>query len=141
MAKILMLLCCVIVLTANASFASDKLVVIVNKENTNTVDLALIKKIYLGNASRWPSGAVVTAYNQGDESPITAAFANKVIGKSVGAIRDAWAQSIFTGKAMPPKVNSSDEGVKKQVSRSKNAIGYISASSLDDSVKAVYTVQ
>jgi hypothetical protein len=44
---------------------------------------------------------------------------------------------VFSGKALPPKQMGSDDEMKKFVASNKGAIGYIKASSLDDSVKAV----
>jgi hypothetical protein len=52
-------------------------------------------------------------------------------------VKALWAQLIFSGRALPPKQAASDEDVKKLVGASKGGIGYIKASSLDDSVKAV----
>lgn len=122
------------------SAAAEELVVIVNKDNKTNVDRQLIQKIYQGDVSRWPSGGVVAALDQPEDSPIAAQFAAKVIGKPLAALKDIWAHNIFTGKAMPPKVHSSEETIKKIVGRSKNAIGYIKASSVDSSVKVVLTV-
>jgi ABC-type phosphate transport system substrate-binding protein len=60
-----------------------------------------------------------------------------VLGKTVGNVKAIWAQLVFSGRALPPKQAASDDEVKKLVAGNKNAIGYIKASSVDDSVKAV----
>ena len=59
------------------------------------------------------------------------------MGKSVGNVKAVWAQLVFSGRALPPKQAASDDEVKKLVAANKSAIGYVKASSLDDSVKAV----
>lgn len=128
-------------LTASQVLAAEELSVIVNRDNNNTVDVALVKKIYLGSTTRWPLGGTVVVLDLPEDSPATASFAAKVIGKSVLALRDLWAQNVFTGRALPPKVLASDEEVVKMVARSKNAIGYVRSSSADKRVKVVLTVR
>ena len=118
------------------AWAAD-VVVIVNKANANAVDKALVVKIYTGEAKNWPDGGPVFPLDQGDDSPIRADFNRSVLGKSSGNMKALWAQNIFSGKGLPPKVVNPDAEVKKIVSANKNAIGYIKSSSVDDTVKVV----
>ena len=111
-------------------------VVIVNKDNANTVDKALVAKLYVGDSKSWPGGGSVALVDQPEDSPVRAAFDNDVVGKSPASLKSLWAQNVFTGKALPPKVMFSDDDVKKAVAGNKNAIGYIKPGSLDDTVKA-----
>lgn len=141
MVRIVLSTVCLLLFMTGSVFAAEDLVVIVNKENSNAIDRAMITKIYLGNISRWPSGGAVVALDQPEESPSTVAFAARVIGKPIRSIKDFWAQNVFTGKAIPPKVLTNDEEVKKMVARSKNAIGYIKSSSADNSVKVIFTMR
>lgn len=119
-----------------SAWAAD-VVVIVNKANTNAVDKALVVKIYTGEAKNWPDGGPVFALDQGEDNPIRADFNSSVLGKSSGNMKALWAQNIFAGKGLPPKVVDLDAEVKKVVSTNKNTIGYIKASSVDDTVKVV----
>jgi ABC-type phosphate transport system substrate-binding protein len=139
MTRLILLTLSIFLLLVQTALAGD-LVVIVNKENNNNIDRALIQKIYLGTATRWPAGGVVSLLDLPDDSPAAAQFASKVLGKSVGTVKDIWAQNLFTGKATPPKVHGSEDTIRKIVARNKNAIGYIKASSVDNSVKVVLTV-
>lgn len=141
MFKTLLILVSLLLITASQAFAAEDIAVIVNKENNNAIDRAVVRKIYLGSASRWASGGAIVALDQPEDSAPAATFAAKVIGKSVAAIKDIWAQNVFTGKAIPPKVLPSDEEVKRMVARSKNAIGYIKSSSADTSVKVILNVR
>jgi ABC-type phosphate transport system substrate-binding protein len=118
------------------AWAAD-VVVIVNKGNPNEVDKAFVVKVYTGDAKNWPDGGPVFAIDQGEDSPIRADFSQSVLGKSVGNMKALWAQNIFSGKGLPPKLVDLDAEVKKIVSTNKNAIGYIKASSADDTVKVV----
>jgi len=113
-------------------------VVIVNKANANTVDKAFVVKVYTGEAKNWPDGGPVFALDQGEDNPIRADFNSSVLGKSSGNMKALWAQNIFAGKGLPPKVVDPDADVKKIIRTNKNAIGYIRAASVDDTVKVVF---
>lgn len=112
-------------------------VVIVNKDNAAAVDKAFIAKIYTGDAKAWKDGSTIAPIDLPEDNPVRASFSTDVLGKSVGNVKAVWAQLVFSGRALPPKQASSDDEVKKLVAANKNAIGYVKASSLDDSVKAV----
>ena len=120
---------------ASTAFAGD-FVVIVNKANDNAVDKALVTKFFLGESKSWPNGGSVVVYDLPEDNPVRAAFDNEVVGKSPASLKSLWTQNVFTGKALPPKSAATDDDVKKAVAANKNAIGYVKATSLDDSVKA-----
>jgi ABC-type phosphate transport system substrate-binding protein len=116
---------------------SDNLVVIVNRDNPNTVDLAYINKIYSGSLKAWPDGSPVFALDHSEESDLRAQFSTQVLNRSVANMRAIWSQNIFTGKGLPPKVVSLDTEMKRLVATNRNAIGYIRTSQLDGSVKVI----
>jgi ABC-type phosphate transport system substrate-binding protein len=118
------------------AFAGDY-VIITNKANTNAVDKDFVAKIYRGEAKVWPNGDSVAAYDLPDENAARVAFDQEVAGKSVSQMKALWGQLIFSGKAVPPKKMESDDEVKKAVAANKGAVGYVSASSADGSVKAI----
>ena len=119
------------------SASAADVVVIVNKANANAVDKALVAKIYTGVTKSWPDGGPIFPLDQDENSPIRADFYSSVMGKSTSNMKALWAQIIFSGKGLPPKIANPDAEVKKVVSTNKNAIGYIRASSVDDTIKVV----
>jgi ABC-type phosphate transport system substrate-binding protein len=127
-------------LLGDASARGADVAVIVNKDsNVGAIDEKLISEIYTGQTKLWRSGEPVVAYDLPEDALARGAFSATVLGKSIGNMKALAAQNLFSGKAVPPKQLSSDEEVKKAVSVHKNAIGYIRASSVDDTVKAVLT--
>jgi ABC-type phosphate transport system substrate-binding protein len=112
-------------------------VVIVNKDNPSTVDKSMVAKIYTGDLKAWKDGSTVAPIDLPEDNPVRASFSTDVLGKSVGNVKAVWAQLVFSGRALPPKQAASDDEVKKLVAANKGAIGYVKASSVDDSVKAV----
>jgi ABC-type phosphate transport system substrate-binding protein len=119
------------------AFSGD-FVVIVNKASTATVDKATVAKIYQGELKSWPDGTPAAAVDLPEDNPTRAAFCTEVVGKSVANIKALWAQLVFSGKALPPKMVASDDDVKKAVSGAKGGVGYIKASAMDHTVKAAF---
>jgi ABC-type phosphate transport system substrate-binding protein len=122
--------------TAMSAMAGD-VVVIVNKGNASAVDKALVAKIYFGESKSWGDNGPVVAYDLAEENPERASFSNEVLGKSVSNMKALASRNMFSGKAVPPKELASDDEVKKSVAANKGGIGYIKASSVDDTVKVV----
>jgi len=121
----------------SAPAAAEEVAVIVHKSNANAVDRALVLKLYTGAARSWPDGSPVFVLDQSEDSPARAEFYAHVLGKSAATMKAIWAQNIFSGRGLPPKLANPDAEMKKLVSTNKNAIGYIAASAVDDSVKVV----
>jgi len=117
--------------------ASGDIVVIVNKDNNNPIDKKLIIQIYTGSTKGWPDGTPFFSLDQVDSNPIKKNFYKNIIGKIITTIRAIWAQNIFSGRGLPPKFANQDENMKQLVSTNKNAIGYIHAANIDDSVKVI----
>jgi ABC-type phosphate transport system substrate-binding protein len=121
----------------SATGHSDNVVVIMHRDNPNNVDLAYINKVYSGALKAWPDGSPVFALDHSEDSELRALFSSHVLHRSVANMRAVWSQNIFTGKGMPPRVVSVDTEMKRLVATNRNALGYISASQLDPTVKVI----
>ena len=127
-----------LMLSVTGLASANDVVVIGNKDNAATdVDKAFVAKAFTGDARNWPAGGSVVLIDQGEESAARSSFYGKIVGKSAANVKAMWAQLVFSGKAVPPKVIDGDAEVKKAVAANKNAIGYISAAAVDDSVKVL----
>jgi ABC-type phosphate transport system substrate-binding protein len=136
--KVLFLIMAIILPNAISRAASeDKIVVVVHKENLNTVDLAYVAKIYSGSIHAWPDGNSVVALDQPEDSEARAVFSAQVLNRTVANMRAIWSQNIFTGKGLPPKVVHSELDTKKLVASNRNAIAYVHASQVDASLRVV----
>jgi ABC-type phosphate transport system substrate-binding protein len=121
---------------SGSAWAAD-VVVIVSKDNDVPIGKELVTSFYLGEAKMWPGARPLVLLDQPAESPQRVAFDKDYLGKSVRQVKDLWTQLATAGKATPPREVPSDEDVKKAVSQNRYAIGYISAKSVDDTVKVV----
>jgi ABC-type phosphate transport system substrate-binding protein len=126
----------VMCLWAGAALAAD-FAIIVNKANANPIDRAQVTRMYIGELKAWPDGVPVALIDLPESDPLRAQFATEVAGKSLASLKALWAQHAFSGRALPPKVLDSDAKVKEFVAANKSAIGYVKASSVDETVKAV----
>lgn len=126
-----------VALLAVASASAENVLVIVNKDNPNTIDRTYIRQIYTAAAKVWPDGAPVVVFDQGEESEARELFYTTIVGKSAANMRALWSQNIFTGKGLPPRIATPDEQMKRTVAGNRNAIGYIRASALDASVRGL----
>jgi ABC-type phosphate transport system substrate-binding protein len=124
-------------LVVTTSAMAGDVVVVVNKGNSSAVDKALVAKIYFGESKSWSDNSPVVAYDLPEENPERANFSSELLGKSVSNMKALASRNMFSGKAVPPKELASDDEVKKNVAANKGAIGYIKASSVDDTVKVV----
>jgi ABC-type phosphate transport system substrate-binding protein len=119
-----------------AAPASAELVIVVNPQNPAT-------RMFPSQAAQFFLGGSVmfVPVEQAEGSAIREEFYKKVLEKEPAQVQAIWSKIVFTGKGKPPKVMKSSAEVKKVVSESVNAIGYIEKSAVDDSVKVVATVQ
>jgi ABC-type phosphate transport system substrate-binding protein len=116
---------------------ADDIIVIVNNDNAQVIDQRYVQRVYTGVSKAWPDGSPVFPLDQDSGGDIREAFCEQWLGRSPAAVGAIWAQNIFTGKALPPKIVAPDEQMKRIVATNRNAIGYIRRSSLDAGVKAV----
>lgn len=119
------------------SFA--EVAVVVNPGNSNTLSQEDIQNIYLIKTKVFPNGKPAIPIDQTEGADIRVEFVSKVLDKNEQQLKSYWSRLIFTGRAAPPKILSSDAEVKELVNRNVDAIGFINTGSVDDSVKVVAT--
>jgi ABC-type phosphate transport system substrate-binding protein len=122
--------------------AGDAIVVIVNNANpVDNLSLGELKKLFLGDRSRWDTGKAVAPVMLGPGAPERTSFLKIVCGMNDADLGKYFLQAAFTGKsATPPKEVGSAAAVKSFVAGSPGAIGFVKASDLspsDTTVKAV----
>lgn len=118
----------------SANLIADNYVVIVNKANSaSSISSADLQNIYSGKKSTWADGkSIFASFNNGSAKDD---FLKDGIKKTLPQYQTFWKKAVFTGTGTPPKELDNDAKVKDFVSSNPNAIGFISASALDASVK------
>lgn len=125
-------------LSMAAAAANAEVVVIVNPKNpAANMTAEQVSALYLGTATTFPDGGGAALADQPESAAIRGDFYQKATGRSVAQVKATWARLTFTGKGTPPKELKGDADVKAFVAADPKAIGYVDASAVDGSVKAV----
>lgn len=117
---------------APSAWAGEAIVVIVNSANpVENLTMAELKKLFLGDKSRWDTGKAVAPVMEIPGAPERAAFLKIICGMSDADMSKYFMQAAFTGKSVtPPKDVGSAAAVKNAVSGSPGGIGFVKASDL-----------
>ncbi len=108
-------------------------IVITNNSVTENLDLAEIKKIYLGKKKFWNNDQIITLFVS-KNTETQNEFVTKYLDKSINQFTNYWKRILFTGQGMMPN-EVSDQDVVELVKRTEGAIGYVPADLNTDGVK------
>lgn len=112
-------------------------VVIVNPRLDIVPDIEILKDLFLDKENSIKGVGRVTPINALENSDSYTSFAMNILKMNQRELSKYWAKIMFTGKGEIPKSLGNPEDIKRFIASNENAIGYIPASSLDSSVKAV----
>jgi ABC-type phosphate transport system substrate-binding protein len=131
-----------ILLAACAGLArADDLVVVVSARSpVEAMRPDQVAAIFLGQAPRFPNGAVATALDQPVGSPERDQFYLRLAGKTPALLKAYWSKMVFTGRGQPPRELPGSAAVRKAVAEDPALIGYIERAALDPSVRQVLLV-
>lgn len=113
------------------------LVIVVNKSNTvNEISQLDIQNIYSGKKTTWDDGSPVQAafLTSTDARDV---FLKDVIRKTLPQYTNFWKKAIFTGTGNPPTELNTPEEMKKFIASNSNAIGFLSSTYVDESIKSI----
>jgi len=113
--------------------------VVVHPQNPVTqITVKNLQKIYLGEKITWPNKEPikVAALKEGD---IHKAFLKDIVKINANQFFIFWKRKIFTGSGTGTYIRffKSDENIKEFIRQNPEAIGYISTTAVDNSVKKV----
>lgn len=113
-----------------AAAANAEVAIIVNPAYSGRdITADFLADIYLGKNRELKPVA------QSKGSPDRTVFLSEVLGMNESTFKRYWSKLIFSGKGRPPNNLHSAEAVLAFVAQNENAIGYVDASLVDDSVK------
>lgn len=112
--------------------ATAEVAVVVNPGYAGNVDKGQVAQIFLGKDKS------LTPYMQ--KGSVADEFIDKVLSRNASQYKAYWAKLAFTGGGRPPKELGNDNEVLSTVSGSAEAIGFIDAGAVNDSVKVLFTL-
>jgi hypothetical protein len=138
MARLATLVVLVGMLLAEASPADEhpELVVITHPSRAITVDADDVRRIFLKQRRFWPDGAAIVPVNQ-EDGVLRELFDRAVLQSEPARLATYWDRRYFEG-VFPPITLASDEAVRRYVAAKPNAIGYVDARTVDESVHAAF---
>lgn len=84
-----------------------------------------VAQAFLKRVTRWPDDSAIHPVDLRPDSPTRRAFSERVLARSVSAVRSYWQQRIFSGRDLPPPELDSDDAVLRYVVNTAGAIGYV----------------
>ena len=114
--------------------------VIVHPSNGAALSQDDLNKIYMGRSKSFADGKAAEAVNLADSVAARADFDQKALGRSSSQMKAYWSKLVFTGKGTPPKELGSEQEVLDYVANTPGAIGYVSASAVNDKVKVALSL-
>jgi ABC-type phosphate transport system substrate-binding protein len=118
---------------------ADDVAVIVNKGNALTaLTMVQLRKIVLGQEAKWPTGGRIVVWMTTPGQRERSGVLKIVAGMSETDFTLHFMHSSFNGEAGDlPKTAASGPLVRQSVGGTVNAVGFIWASQVDDSVKVI----
>ncbi len=123
--------------TFGLAYGNERLLVIANRSIPfDGLERATVSNIYKAEETKWNNGEtiIVVMHKKGE---IHNKFAEDIVGITHSKLRDIWRNVIFTGLGKPPRIFRNETDLVEYVSKTKGAIGYISASTPHNGVKII----
>ncbi len=114
-----------------------EIVIVVHPSNAAAIDAKSVQKMFLGKEKKFSTGVSVTPINLQAANALRAQFDESIVGRNSSQVAAYWSKLVFTGKGVPPTELSSEVEVISAVAADPSAIGYVDASSLNDTVKVI----
>jgi ABC-type phosphate transport system substrate-binding protein len=114
---------------ALADEATPAFRVVVHPSNSmRSVERSFLADAFLKKVTRWGEGETIRPADLRPAVDARRAFTERVLKRSVGAVRSYWQQRIFSGRDVPPPELESDDEVIAFVAKHPGAVGYVSGS-------------
>lgn len=113
---------------------------IVHPERHCELSADALAQIYLRRKRFWDDGAAIVPLNLPAGTSLRRHFSRLVLRQSEARLEAYWNRQYFDG-ILPPVTLASTEAVLRYVASDPNAIGYVPASEVDGTVRAVLQLE
>ncbi|HEY9034628.1 MAG TPA: hypothetical protein VIN71_11870 [Pseudomonadales bacterium] len=117
------------------------LAVIVHPDNQNPLDERQLRNIFLGKSQVFADGSEARPLDLAEGSEERQAFVSKVLRRTESSLNAYWARMLFSSQGKPPKELKDASAVKQAVAADPQAIGYLDAADVDDTVRVLMIVE
>jgi ABC-type phosphate transport system substrate-binding protein len=119
---------------ACAPLVQAEVAVIVNPGAAKAPSQSDVSNIFLGKDKS------LKGVDHKDWTPTKDKFYTSVTNKNESQLKSYWSGLVFTGKGQPLPTVGGDADVVARVAAETDAIGYVDASAVNDSVKVLFTL-
>ncbi|MGE5498048.1 MAG: hypothetical protein ACM3Q2_08265 [Syntrophothermus sp.] len=128
-----------IILLFSAVSLFGQVSVIANKSVSDaSLSASKVGSIFTLETTKWSNGSKIIVFD--NSSDVNASF-YQGIGKSTMAVKKEWLKKQLTGEAVAPENLGGDAEVIRKVSSTQGAIGFVSSSSVNGSVKVLCQIK
>ena len=126
---------------APAASAPEPIAVVVGHDSAVTrLSLDDLREIYLRRRRAWPNGLPVMPINLPADDELRERFSRRVLGRTPADLLSYWNARYFEG-VKPPLVLLTPAAVRAYLQRQPEAIGYLPASEVDDTLRIVHELR
>jgi ABC-type phosphate transport system substrate-binding protein len=121
---------------ARAEEATPDFRVVVHPQNPQrSAERSFVADAFLKKTSHWDGGETIRPVDLRPGAAARRVFTERVLKRTIGAVRSYWQQRIFSGRDVPPPELESDDEVVAFVAKYPGAIGYVSGAAKLKGVK------
>lgn len=129
-----------LIIIASATANADLAIIVHPDYQGGELDQDMVRKLFLGESAKFPSGHKAEVVNHSAGSPDRKAFFEYVLEMSETKHKRYWARKISIGKDGAPTELDSHREILNRASNTPLGITYIDNKVVDDSVKVLFTV-
>jgi ABC-type phosphate transport system substrate-binding protein len=138
----LLLVLALCLLSFASSFAiaegSHEFLVLVHPSNpSHTVSREFVSDAFLKKTTRWSHDEAIRPVDLRPNAGTRRLFSERVLRRSVAAVRSYWQQRIFSGRGVPPPELDDDAAVVRYVLKYPGAVGYVTSGTRLEGAKVV----
>ena len=129
------LLCLSISVRAQPQEAESPVVIVSPQQTPEPISKNALRAMFGMRLRNWPNQTPVHVFVLPDDNPTHRQFCKQILNIYPHQLRLAWDRLVFSGTGQAPTEVSSEEEMREQVARTPGAIGYLSRSMVNASVR------
>jgi hypothetical protein len=133
--------CALLITLLSPSSAPTQEIVVHSAAEITELELSTLRAAFGMRLLEWPDGTRVVPFVMEPDSAMHIQFVKNVLQIFPYQLQQAWDRLVFSGTGQSPRVVSSPAEMRRRVSRTPGAIGYLPSEYLDGSVSAVEVIK
>ncbi len=129
------LLCLSIPALADSQEANSPVIIVSPQQTPEPISKNALRAMFGMRLRNWPDQTPVHVFVLRDDNPTHSLFSKQILNIYPHQLRLAWDRLVFSGTGQAPTEVNSEEEMREQVAKTPGAIGYLSRSMINGSVR------